>query len=165
MWPLSDTCDLLVTHVTSPWHVWLLSDTCDIWFLQYIRTNIYISFIGTATGIQLLRMYTDPAEDECFYSLSWSYDKDIPVIAVAGKRAVIRIIYPTNPGYSSAELVSWCGYSLVIWYYLPKAKYTLNDFSKRHRLYQRLCLKSAGTRVHTHDVTSADNSQYIVNNK
>lgn len=52
-------------------------------------------------------MYADPAEDECFYSLSWSYyEKDTPVIAVAGKRAVIRIIYPTNPGYNSDELVS-----------------------------------------------------------
>ena len=59
------------------------------------------------TGIKLLRMYTDPAEDECFYSLSWSYhDKDTPVIAVAGKRAVIRIIYPTSLGFSSDELVS-----------------------------------------------------------
>lgn len=73
----------------------------------------YIVSCGTShqlspPGIQLLRMYIDPAEDECFYSLSWSHDKDIPVIAVAGKRAVIRIIYPTNPGYNSDELVRLC---------------------------------------------------------
>ena len=67
-----------------------------------------IKLLLMLTGIKLLRMYTDPAEDECFYSLSWSYhDKDTPVIAVAGKRAVIRIIYPTSLGFSSDELVSW----------------------------------------------------------
>ena len=66
-----------------------------------------INLICMFSGIKLLRMYTDPAEDECFYSLSWSYhDKDTPVIAVAGKRAVIRIIYPTSLGFSSDELVS-----------------------------------------------------------
>lgn len=56
-------------------------------------------------AVRPLRMFEDPAEDECFYSLSWSYDKDVPVLAVAGKRAVIRIIYPTSPGYLSDELV------------------------------------------------------------
>ena len=73
--------------------------------LSFMLTDI--NLLCTFTGIKLLRMYTDPAEDECFYSLSWSYhDKDTPVIAVAGKRAVIRIIYPTSLGFSSDELVS-----------------------------------------------------------
>lgn len=51
-------------------------------------------------------MYVDPAEDESYYSLSWSHINGTPVIAVAGKRAVIRIIYPSELGYSSDELVS-----------------------------------------------------------
>lgn len=58
-------------------------------------------------------MYEDPAEDECFYSLSWSYDRDISVIAVAGKRAIIRLIYPNNPGYNSEEL-SYRGHGQAI---------------------------------------------------
>jgi len=58
-------------------------------------------------------MYADPAVDESFYSLAWSYTSEgLPVVAVAGKNAIIRLIYPTNPGYSSDETVSCLLYSL-----------------------------------------------------
>ncbi|BES91710.1 WD domain, G-beta repeat [Nesidiocoris tenuis] len=97
------------------------------------RITVYEATNGDDGGdINLLQVYADPDEDEIFYTVAWSYDKENgrPLLAAAGHRGIVRVI-PLAEHYHSRNITGH-GQAINELKFIPNEPNMLVSASKDH---------------------------------